>query len=51
MLKEFSWRTFEATGNIEAYIVYKQVREKDEGFKAIDFMDKLFAHQEIAISK
>lgn len=46
MLKEFSWRTFEDTGNIEAYIVYKQVVEKDN-----NIIDRIFAQEEVAISK
>ncbi len=27
MLKEFLWETFKKTGNIEAYIFYKEIEE------------------------
>lgn len=29
MLKEFLWETFKKTGNIEVYIAYKELEEKD----------------------
>lgn len=46
MLKEFSWKTFEDTGDIEAYMVYKQVLGKN----ASDNIN-VIAQEEIAISK
>ncbi|HEX2947297.1 MAG TPA: YqzL family protein [Clostridia bacterium] len=29
MLKEFAWNTFINTGNLESYILYKEIEEKD----------------------
>lgn len=29
MLKEFLWETFKKTGDIEVYIAYKELEEKD----------------------
>ncbi len=30
MLKEFVWRTFENTGNVDAYIFYKEIEERNK---------------------
>jgi hypothetical protein len=30
MLKEFLWETFKKTGNIEAYVFYKEMEQTDE---------------------
>jgi len=29
MLKDFLWKAFEYTGNIDSYIFYKEIEEKD----------------------
>lgn len=30
MLKEFLWEAFQRTGNIEAYVMYKEIEERTE---------------------
>ena len=46
MLKEFIWRTFEDTGDIDFYVFYKEFEDKNMAVK-----DKFFAEEEAAISK
>lgn len=46
MIKDFLWKTFENTGNIEAYMVYKEIGKKDKTLN-----QKKIAEDEIAISK
>lgn len=29
MLKEFAWNSFIKTGNLEAYILYREIEERD----------------------
>jgi hypothetical protein len=35
MLKEFAWRTFEDTGNIDSYMFYKEL-EKKKAYNTIE---------------
>lgn len=45
MLKEFLWKAFEKTGNIDAYVFYKEMEEKS---KALD--EGMITREEVAIS-
>lgn len=44
MLKEFMWSAFEKTGNIDPYILYKELEAKNT------FNDKKLAEEEAATS-
>lgn len=46
MLKDFAWNTFEFTGNIDSYIFYREINEKN---RAED--ERITAEAEAAISK
>ena len=46
MFKEFIWRTFEDTGDIDFYVFYKEFEGKNKAGK-----DKFIAEEEAAISK
>lgn len=46
MLREFAWRTFENTGSLDAYILYREIEVKN---KAIS--ESVIAREEVAISK
>lgn len=46
MLKEFIWRTFANTGNIDAYVFYKEIEEKSK-----EMIEGKIAEEEVAISK
>lgn len=37
-MKKFSWNVFAATGDIEAYLLYKEAEniESDEGYPSVD---------------
>ncbi|MCX7746717.1 MAG: YqzL family protein [Clostridia bacterium] len=43
MLKEFSWKAFENTGNLDAYMFYKEIVEN-----STMPMDQIAAHEEVA---
>lgn len=43
MLKDFLWEAFESTGNIEAYIFYKEIETSDE--------DELESSEEVALEE
>ncbi|MCX7923510.1 MAG: YqzL family protein [Clostridia bacterium] len=45
MLKEFAWNLFQNTGNIDAYVFYKELEEKN---KALN--DQKAAEDEVAVS-
>lgn len=45
MLKEFTWKTFENTGNIDAYMLYREIEQS-----LILQKDRETAEQEVAIS-
>jgi len=30
MLREFMWNTFEKTGNIDSYVLFREIEEKDK---------------------
>jgi hypothetical protein len=51
MLKEFSWELFEKSGSIEAYILYRKLVETENDVKDMNFLDKIFTIQEVAVSK
>jgi YqzL-like protein len=36
MLKEFLWETFKKTGNIEAYVFYKEIEESDKTLSEVE---------------
>lgn len=42
MLKEFLWKAFEKTGNIDAYIFIKEIEQKDSNGE-----DHLPPHEEV----
>lgn len=44
MLKDFVWNTFENTGNIESYILFKELEEKRDVLK-----ERKIAEEETAI--
>jgi hypothetical protein len=46
MLKEFLWDTFTNTGDINVYMLYKQI---EESCKEVN--DREYAEQEVAISR
>jgi hypothetical protein len=46
MIKEFVWRVFEKTGNIDNYMLFKQIEDKDTVQSG-----KKIEDQEIAVSK
>ena len=46
MLKEFAWKAFESTGNIDTYIFLKEIEEKDKIAE-----ETTVARDEVAISK
>lgn len=45
LLKEFAWRVFERTGNINAYMFYKDIQNND-----VALNEKNLAEEEVAIS-
>ncbi|OPZ90977.1 MAG: hypothetical protein BWY74_02126 [Firmicutes bacterium ADurb.Bin419] len=45
MLKEFAWKAFESTGNIDTYIFLKEIEEKNRIFE-----ETAVARDEAAIS-
>lgn len=45
MLKEFVWRAFEYTGNIDAYVFFKEIETKNKALKETNA-----AEEEVAIS-
>lgn len=45
MLKEFVWNAFEKTGNIDAYVLYKEIQENNA-----QIIETNAAEQEVAIS-
>lgn len=45
MLKEFAWNTFINTGNIDAYVFFKEIEEKSRVLK-----EASMAEEEVAIS-
>ncbi len=46
MLKEFAWRAFENTGNIDSYMFYREVEDKIKLFS-----EGKIAEEEAATSK
>lgn len=46
MLKDFAWNTFEHTGNIDSYIFYREINERNRVDDEI-----IIAEAEAAISK
>ncbi|WP_010244066.1 YqzL family protein [Acetivibrio cellulolyticus] len=46
MLKEFAWKAFESTGNIDSYIFLKEIEEKN---KIVE--ETAAARDEVAITK
>lgn len=46
MLKEFAWKAFESTGNIDTYIFLKEIEEKNRIVE-----ETTVARDEVAISK
>jgi len=45
MLKEFAWKAFECTGNIDSYIFYREIEEKNKVMA-----ERKIAEEEAAIS-
>lgn len=45
MLKEFAWKAFESTGNIDVYMFLKEIEEKNK----VD-EETMLAKDEVAIS-
>lgn len=45
MLQDFAWNTFEKTGNIDAYVFFKEIQEKRNLIN-----ETKAAEQEVAIS-
>ncbi len=45
MLKEFAWKAFESTGNIDSYIFLKEIEEKNRIAE-----ETMAARDEVAIS-
>lgn len=45
MLKEFAWSAFEKTGNIDAYVFYREIQERNS-----QISETKAAEQEVAIS-
>lgn len=41
MLKEFLWETFKRTGDIEAYVFYKEIEEKDKVSELDQIVDEV----------
>lgn len=39
MLKDFAWKTFENTGSIDSYILYKEIDEKRKTFSNIRIVE------------
>jgi hypothetical protein len=45
MFREFAWRTFENTGSVDAYMLFREIEVKD---KAVT--ESIIAQEEVAIS-
>ncbi|HEX9062484.1 MAG TPA: YqzL family protein [Clostridia bacterium] len=45
MLKEFVWKAFEATGDVDTYMFFREIEERDKVTK-----ERNAAHEEAAIS-
>lgn len=45
MFREFAWRAFENTGNVDAYLLFREIEVKD---KAVS--ESIIAKEEVAIS-
>jgi len=46
MLRDFAWNAFEMTGNIDSYMFYREIREKDKAAQ-----ERIIAQEETATSK
>ncbi|MBC8078752.1 MAG: YqzL family protein [Gorillibacterium sp.] len=47
-MKEFFWKYFQNTGNVDAYLIYKEPLEQEEG-QALDREEELAKQAEVDI--
>lgn len=46
MLSDIAWKTFEATGNIDAYVLYRDLKNKQAGTDCSEFSDELLTQED-----